>query len=289
MTAEIVQGFGFKNLSCPTARQYLLVRGPPSSSKNGVKSQTHIPDNNFELTRRDSVSKALTTLLFGSAVLTAQLQRSEAACLSGDTSTECIGYYKVPIDEATYLDTPENALKYAPDLKWVPPVQYPKTYKLAREELVELQTRVQNLRLPVSKGDLIDAGTEILSIVPRITVAGRVVIRSLNSYSDVPTSVTVKKTGKTGQDLAMIAYRSEVAHSDLLANLGEIDLMIGQFLKGQLGALTVTQIEILSMLKEADTNFSDLILAAPSKFENIAENPIPRKLNFFSGRLVRGG
>jgi len=276
MTAEIVQGFGFKNLSCPGTRLDFLLRGHPSSSENGVQSQTQIPGKAVELTRRDSVSKALTTLLFGSTILTFHLQTSEAACLSGDTSTECIGYYKLPIDdEATkYVDTPENLLKYAPDLKWVPPVQYPKTYKLAREELVALQTRVQNLRLPVLKGDLIDAGTEILGIVPRITVAGRVVIQRLNSYSD-----------------GMIANQSEEVHSDLLANLGEIDVMIGQFLKGQLGSLTVTQIDILSGLKEADANFSELlkIIPASSKFENTSENSLPRKPKVFSGRLVRGG
>lgn len=272
-----VQGFGFKDLSCPVIRQDLSSRAHPSSSENGaVQSQTQIHGKTFELTRRDSVSKVFSNLLFGSTVLTFQLQPSEAACLSGDTSTECIGYYKVPIDDEVtkYVDTPENLLKFAPDLKWVPPVQYPKTYKLAREELVGLQTRVQNLRSPVLKGDLIDVGTEILDIVPRITVAGRVVIRNLNSYSD-----------------GMIAQRSEVAHSDLLINLGDIDVTIGQFIKEQNGALTVTQIEILSVLKEADANFSELMKTIPasSKGGTIGESLIPRKPKAFSGRIVRGG
>jgi len=267
LTANIVQGFGYQNLLYPVARYDVSLRDCPDSSENEIKSQTQISAKTYEITRRDSVSKACNTLLFGSTILICQPKQSEAACLMGDTSEECIGYYKVPLDDEAYkyFDTPEKLSKFAPDLKWVPPIQYPKTYKLARDELVELQTRVQGLRSPVLKGDLIDAGTEILRIVPRITVAGRVVIRSLNSLSDGPSSGTAKMNEKIGRDLAMSAYRSEVAHADLLGSLGEIDITIGQFLKGdgQLGALTVIQIEILSVLKEADGSFSELMKSIP--------------------------
>lgn len=43
---------------------------------------------------------------------------SKAACLGGDVSPECIGIYKVPLDDAIkkYIDTPEHSAKYAPDL-----------------------------------------------------------------------------------------------------------------------------------------------------------------------------
>jgi hypothetical protein len=48
---------------------------------------------------------------------------SNAACLPGDIRTECIGVYKMPIDDAAlgYVETPEQLKKFAPDLNWVRP------------------------------------------------------------------------------------------------------------------------------------------------------------------------
>ena len=96
------------------------------------------------------------------------------------------------------------------------------------------------------------AGTEILGVVPRITVSGRVIIGAL-------------KNG--GSDLSMKAYRSEVSHTELLAKLGSCDIMIGQAIDGQLGSLTVAQIQILEELKEVDSDFSDFMKAIPEGFK----------------------
>lgn len=248
---NIVQGFTTLVTSNPcSTRKQMLLKSNDSSHP--------LP----EISRRNAFSKGLKSLLLTSTMLTIKPESSQAACLSGDTSYECIGYYKVPLDDAVskYVDTAENLSKYAPDLNWVPPVKYPKTYKLAMQELVGLQTRVRDLRVPILKGELVDAGKEILGIVPRITVAGRVVIRSLESHSNDRFATFTKKAG---QDLSMSASRSEEAHFDLLANLGDIDTTIGQFLSGQLSALTVTQIEVMQDLQDAEDNFTNLMQAIP--------------------------
>jgi hypothetical protein len=58
---------------------------------------------------------------------------THAACLTGDTDPSCIGFYKVPLDDAIlkYVDTPENLARFAPGIKWVKLPASPKTYKEA--------------------------------------------------------------------------------------------------------------------------------------------------------------
>jgi len=232
------------------------------------------------MTRRNSLSKTRNTLLTTLTLLTTTSTQnpnpSNAACLAGDTSTECIGYYKMPVvdedDRSGFFDTAENLSIYAPDVRWVPPVPYPKTYKLARDELVDLQRRVSELPAPVLRGELVYTGTELLGIVPRITAAGRVVIRALTISSlrtTVPASggkfgLMKKKNGFSQQEFADSADEAEEAHDDLLTNLAEVDIVIGQYLRGGVGAVIATQVQILESLKEADKCFLRLMKAVPA-------------------------
>jgi hypothetical protein len=180
-------------------------------------------------------------------------QKAQAACLFGDTSADCIGVYKMPMDDAVlpYVNTPEKLRLNAPNLRWVAPVEYPKTYKSARAELNPLQQRCLGLDAIVLKGNLTEAGTELLSIVPRLTVAGRVVISNLNER----------------KELSMKAYRAEVAHTELLNKLGQTDIMIGQAISGQLGAMAPAQFQILSELRDANELFDDFLRSIPDDFK----------------------
>jgi hypothetical protein len=141
---------------------------------------------------------------------------------------------------------------FAPDLKWVPPVEYPKDYKVARQELSDLQTKVSNLRDVVLNGELTTAGTSILAMVPRITVAGRVAVDSM-------------KNNKHMEDMSMKAYRAEVAHYELLIALGSCDVLIGQGIRGEMGSVTMTQIEVLKDLTDANERFNEFMRAVPEK------------------------
>lgn len=207
------------------------------------------------VSRRGAIWKALSTCSSSTTILSHQLfcKPSNAACLSGDTSPECIGVYKVPLDDAisSYIDTPEHLAKYAPDLKWVPMTEYPKSYKAAREELLTLQTRLHDLIHLVQKGELTRAGVNLLEITPRVTVAGRVVLGILEK----------------NRDLSMRAMRTENAHLELLASLGAADIVIGQALNGRLGSITMAQIQILDDLTNASREFQDLLKALPETVE----------------------
>ena len=176
---------------------------------------------------------------------------SEAACLSGDVSPGCIGFYKLPLDDATakYIDTPEHLAKYAPDLKWVPMTEYPKSYKAAKEELVELQAKLDTVAPMVLKGEFTEAGVLLLAITPRVTVAGRLIVRVLQKDTE----------------LSMRAMRTEDAHLELLGSLGSADIVIGQALGGRLGSTTMSQIQILDDLRNAEREFKELMKAIPEK------------------------
>eukprot|EP00559_Dactyliosolen_fragilissimus_P003932 CAMPEP_0184857318 /NCGR_PEP_ID=MMETSP0580-20130426/2479_1 /TAXON_ID=1118495 /ORGANISM="Dactyliosolen fragilissimus" /LENGTH=231 /DNA_ID=CAMNT_0027352845 /DNA_START=398 /DNA_END=1093 /DNA_ORIENTATION=+ len=213
---------------------------------------------------------------------------SHAACLQGDTSPSCIGVYKLPMDDAvrSYVESPEQLAKYAPDLKWVPPVTYPTNPRLAWEELKQLykgnnndaqnnddteeEALLDNLRSLITSGDLSGAGVKILTVVPRITVAGRVVIRALNDATvnngDTQNEISTPSSTSFG-DLSLKAYRMEVAHAELLADLGQMDIMLGQAIKGQMGAITFAQIQILDILKDVEKDFSDMMKAIPVDFK----------------------
>jgi len=173
---------------------------------------------------------------------------SKAACLSGDVSPERIGIYKVPLE---YVDTPEHLAKFAPDLKWNPMTEYPKSYKGAKEELVDLQAKLDTVAPMVRKGDFTEAGMQILAIAPRVTVAGRVVVRILQN----------------DRELSMRAMRTENAHLELLASLGAADIVIGQALGGMLGSTTMPQIQILDDLRNAEQEFKELMNAIPENYE----------------------
>ena len=79
--------------------------------------------------RRQAMKKMIMGAIISSAVICSDSKPSNAACLAGDTSADCIGVYKLPLDDSvsSYIDTPEHLAKNAPDLRWVPMVEKPKS------------------------------------------------------------------------------------------------------------------------------------------------------------------
>jgi len=205
-------------------------------------------------TRRTALANAWCSFMTFASLTPA----ANAACLMGDTSPDCIGMYKMPMDDSalSYVDTPEKLAKNAPDVRWVPPVQYPKSYAEAKTELASLQKRCTALDSAVLRGNLTEVGIEILGIVPRLTVDGRVVIQTLNRAKAID-----------GVDLSMKAYRAESAHAELLNKLGQCDVLIGQAISGQLGAPAPAQIQILSDVKEANSLFDEFMKSIPDDYK----------------------
>lgn len=220
------------------------------SEKGDMRAESPISK---EIDRRHWLRFAITASI-GWTALSGNDLPSNAACLSGDTRESCIGTYKLPLDDqvASFIDTPEHLEKFAPDLKWVPPVEYPKDFQMARKELLELQTQVSNLKDVVLQGELVSAGTSLLSMVPRITVAGRVAVNSMKN--------TPKK-----DEFSMKVYRAEVAHYELLMALGSCDIIIGQGIRGDTGSITMTQIQVIKDLTDANDRFAELMNAVPER------------------------
>ena len=86
----------------------------PANDRSGycnLKSTRHLTN------RRDFILKPLVL----ASLLTIDPIRTNAACLPGDVRSDCIGIYKLPLDDAVlgYVETPEQLKKYAPDLNWV--------------------------------------------------------------------------------------------------------------------------------------------------------------------------
>ncbi len=253
---EMPLGFGFTTTTCTRAKfiklSLLFQTKDKQDDAINDKAQGSVQ------TRRDTF-KSLTNFLAWPLALQVGLQlnvanmEAQAACLPGDTSIDCIGVYKVPIDFniRNMIDTPEHLAKYAPGIRWTPPIEYPKSYKLAKDEIIQLQSNLQqDLISFVSKGDLTSAGILILKIVPRITVTGRFIISSLTNI----------------EEYSMKAFRVEVAHNELLANLGAADILIGQSFAGQLGSITSAQIQILEEVNSANQHYEELIKAIPAEY-----------------------
>jgi len=176
---------------------------------------------------------------------------ANAACLQGDTSVDCIGVYKLPLDDEIipFINTPESLEKYAPDVRFVPPVPMPQSLQKAMEDLTQCQYSIQgSIRTLILKGDLLTAGTQLLDIIPRVAVDGKFILMTLDDNNNG------KKEKKVYQE-----EQFQLALNQVLYNMNQVDIMLGQALRGDLGALTPAQIQILSTLKDVEASFQDMM------------------------------
>ena len=209
---------------------------------------------------------------------------ANAACLSGDIRPDCIGVYKLPIDaaESSYVATPEKLMQYAPDLKWVPPVEYPTNYADALMQLKDQRQQLDILQERIAKGDIEGAGLVLLDISPKVNAAGIVILKSFSSASNKERNEAMKKVDTADPDnnadgnpssteavtaLEMRAYRIETTFNELVGFLGETDIMIGQGLRGDLGVSAPAQIQILSNISECRKEFDNMLSVVPEKVQ----------------------
>lgn len=216
-------------------------------------------------------------------VLMMNAESAYAACLSGDIRPECIGVYKLPIDaaESPYVATPEKLKIYAPDLQWVPPTPYPATYA---DALLQLKAQRQQLAAAqdlIARGNIEQAGLALLDITPKVSAAGIVILRSMNNRSNEERNLAMKinanATNSTGSldgnpssspnaiALEMKTYRIRTALEDLLGSMGETDILVGQGLRGDLGASAPAQVLILSNLSDCIAEYDNLLGIIPDE------------------------
>mmetsp|Transcript_2948 Transcript_2948/g.4231 ORF Transcript_2948/g.4231 Transcript_2948/m.4231 type:complete len:302 (-) Transcript_2948:17-922(-) len=247
---------------------------PYSTGKDFLKTKQIMPENTAAVTctRKQATRRMMNTILTTGVTALFGAKPLQAACLSGDTNEECIGVYKVPIDDAIlpYVGTKDQLLRYAPDVRWVPPVEYPKSYAEARKQLVSDLERLGALEDAVrSNADFASVGKLMLEVGPRVTVAGRVVLDALYTME----AQAQTQSNDTNAKPSMTAYKVEAALDELLVLFGQTDIALGQAIRGELGVVTVAQISILPSVKELVAKYMDLVRLLP------AEDSIPKNVS----------
>ena len=220
------------------------------------------------------------TFLASMILIPMNTKSARAACLSGDIRTECIGFYKLPIDShSPFTDTPETLELYAPDLQWVPPVEYPPNYFDAVKQLKEQREQLDTAQGLIAKGDMEKTGLVFLDIIPKVNAAGIVIMKSYGNASNEERNAAMKKASRSDFDnddnpssttkaitIEMKAYQIEDSLNELYGLLGQTDILIGQGLRGELGVSAPAQIEILAQIAECRREFDNLLGTIP---ENI--------------------
>jgi hypothetical protein len=209
--------------------------------------------------------------------------KANAACLQGDLRTECIGVYKVPIDDGikSYISTPEALQKWAPDLKFVDPIEYssPKSYQEAIDILKQQQYIANNdIKQLLLEGKLELAGKKVLYALPKITISGRYIldelesrIRNSSAAASTESSAAASSTeSSSSTSTTSVIDELKIERIENQYNLmngywGEIDIEIGQGIRGDLGVSAVAQITILSTLRDVTSSIDDFLITAQIK------------------------
>ncbi|MGK3759199.1 MAG: hypothetical protein ACI8RD_011516 [Bacillariaceae sp.] len=204
--------------------------------------------------------------------------KANAACLQGDLRTECIGVYKVPIDDGikSYISTPEALQKWAPDLKFVDPIEYasPKSYQEAIDILKQQQYIANNdIKQLLLEGKLELAGKKVLYALPKITISGRYILDELESRirnSSAAASASASTESSVASTSTSVIDELKIERIENQYNLmngywGEIDIEIGQGIRGDLGVSAVAQITILSTLRDVTSSIDDFLITAQIK------------------------
>lgn len=180
-------------------------------------------------------------------------ESTPAACFPGDLSPDCIGVYKLPLEDAVsspLLNSPEALKSNAPDVRYVKPEAVPSSIVEAKNQLLAQRVAADDIRDVVAAGRLQEAGIKVLNLIPKVTSAGMVIQRGIQSNNDSNSGVS---------QMRLLKFQQK--YQELIAVWGQIDVEIGQALRGQLGISTVAQLEILSSLKEATVAFDEFLLA----------------------------
>lgn len=188
---------------------------------------------------------------------------ANGACLPGDLSPDCIGVYKVPLDDTikAMVSTREALKKYAPDLNYVPPIPAPKSFKDALEALLAQRRAADDIATVVAAGRLEEAGVKVLNLIPRITVSGRRLL--VEPAPDEAPAAAAAASSSSSEDFIQDLRRQRLVRSleDAEVAWNSVDIMMGQGLRGELGVSAVAQLQILSELRDATAALDELLSA----------------------------
>jgi hypothetical protein len=166
---------------------------------------------------------------------------ADATCLSGDAAPDCIGVYKEPIPPTGETgDDLQMSYGLLRPQKPAFVVTTPKSFDEAVQMLKDQRLAMDDIEGLVTVGKLEEAGVHLLRVLPKITVAGRLVVASVQMETP-QISVTLTQAEKLA---------------------GSVDIKISQGMRGVLGVSAVAQLTILSELSEVKAALDNLIALA---------------------------
>jgi hypothetical protein len=224
------------------------------------------------------VATTTTTTATTMAVLLST-QPANAACLQGDLRPECIGVYKVPMDDRIlpYVSTPEALRKFAPDLQWVAPIPPPQTLDMAWDLLEAQRLAANDIYHVVQQGRLEEAGIKILNLIPIVTTTCHMILE--DALIQVAQSNAALRARQQQQEqelrtdnssnsdsalMTLASNRLETQCALALGLWGETDIMVGQGIRGDLGVSAVAQLQLLTQLEEATAALDDFVALVTS-------------------------
>ena len=249
-----------------SSRSSITKNNNNSNSNNNNNNIEEIPQSPFTRRQIFQQAAAVTTLVASSP------SAAKAACLQGDLRPVCIGIYKVPLDDniLPYISTPEELHKFAPDLTYVPPIEYPKSFESAMATLRAQRTTADEIKQHVLAGKLEEAGIKVLSLLPQVAASSRRVFSDLQAK--IRTSGIPNKNNKvivdrvpTDSETTVEEMAIEMAENQMNCvngYWGDCDITIGQGIRGELGVVTIAQLTILESLRDATCALDDYLVTA---------------------------
>ena len=235
-----------------------------SSSRDHTRPHSTIRKDNVVSSRR-TVFRHTAAAALVAAATTASVspKTANAACLQGDLRPVCIGIYKIPDEEIyPFFRTPEEFKTYWPDLAYVPRIEKPKSFESAMVLLQTQRTLASEIQQQVLlEGDLEEAGIGVLGLLPKIGNGCNAVLQDL-AETNIRVSGGMVKGGDS-ETLSPVFRDLERQIMDVNYYWGDADLVIGQGLRGELGASsTIVRIRVLQSLRDATRALDEFLATA---------------------------
>lgn len=166
-------------------------------------------------------------LLFSLITLPVAASPADSICTWGQELEDCVGVYKMPASGGGGTLDPSSA----------------------RSTLLEQRGRIDNIKSSILSGSLLQGGLELLKVVPRISRAGKSL---LSTYNGDTNSVAA----------GLRSQQMESQLEEIIGLLGQVDVSIGQGIRGEMGSLTMAQLTILKDLQDAQNLMDDFMANA---------------------------
>ena len=126
-------------------------------------------------------------------------------------------------------------------------------YKDAVESLLAQRLASDDINNVILDGKMDEARFKVINLIPQVTSAGQIVLKNWKQE----TKNDFGKETETSNDVSLIQLQMKLDR--VLVMYTDTSRLIEQGLRGQMGALTVTQLQSLSSLKTAQESFDDFL------------------------------